>query len=307
MIISASRRTDIPAFYPDWMMRRLREGYALVRNPFSAHQVSRVSLRKEDAELIVFWTKDAANMLPFLDELDDTGIKYLFQYTLTPYGNNIERSVDKRRAQDCLLKLAERLGPGRVIWRYDPILLTEDWTPARHIRAFETLSGRLEGAAERCVISFVDLYRDVRRAAPFIAAPGEQDMREMAREMAACARRRGMIPSACAEAADLTGEGLEARGCIDPGDVSAVLGVPVAAPKDTGQRTACRCMKSIDIGAYGTCGHGCVYCYAGGGRRRTRDGDADSPLLGSLPDAQDRVSERKEKKIAADQLSVLNW
>ena len=189
MIISASRRTDIPAFYPDWMMERLREGFAHVRNPFNARQISRVSLLRQDAEAIVFWTKDASNMLRHLDELDGMGHRYLFQYTLTPYGRDIETGVDKPRAMEAFLKLSGRIGRSRVIWRYDPILLTGEWTAEKHIRAFERMCMRLEGAAERCVISFVDLYASVKRSAPGISAPDEACMRALAREIAASARR----------------------------------------------------------------------------------------------------------------------
>lgn len=303
MIISASRRTDIPAFHADWMMNRLREGFVYVRNPFNARQVSRVSLRREDAEIIVFWTKDASPMLPRLDEVEDRGYRYLFQYTLTPYGQDVERGVDKRRALDAMTELSERIGSRRVIWRYDPIILTDEWTPERHIGLFEKMCARLEGVSARCVISFVDLYASVRRNAGHLRAPEERQMRTMAREMAGIARAHGMLPSACAEALDFSEEGLEEYACIDRRDVEAVLGMPVRAQKDTGQRPACRCMKSVDIGAYDTCGHGCIYCYA-----RTKPGgpapcDPELPVLGGGLRPEDRISDRMERRIAEAQTS----
>lgn len=306
MIISASRRTDIPAFHPAWMMERLREGYALVRNPFNAHQISRVSLTREDAEAIVFWTKDAANMLPQLDELDGMGLKYLFQYTLTPYGNAIERKVDKKRAADSLMKLSARIGSRRVIWRYDPILLNEEWTPEKHIRMFEKMCIRLEGAAQRCVISFVDLYASVRRSAPEICAPDESEMRFMAGEIARIARAHRMIPSACAESIDLSGEGLETRGCIDPADLEALLGMKIKAAKDQTQRAACRCVRSVDIGAYDACGHDCIYCYARTGRSIAGPSDPCSPILTGSIGENDRVTERKERGISTEQISIFD-
>ncbi len=305
MIISASRRTDIPAFHADWMMERLREGFVLVRNPFNAHQVSRISLERADAEAVVFWTKDASNMMAHLGELDGRGYRYLFQYTLTPYGQEIEPGVDKKRAMEALLGVSHRIGKRRVIWRYDPILLTEEWTAEKHIRMFERMCTRLEGAAERCVISFVDLYRSVKRSAPGVFAPDEAQMRMMAREISEIARAHGMVPSACAEAIDLTEEGVEQRGCIDQRDIEALLGVKISADRDQTQRPACRCVRSVDIGAYDTCGHGCVYCYARTGRRPGK-AEAHSPLLGGGLDGSERITDRKEKRIAAGQISLFD-
>ena len=306
MIISASRRTDIPAFHAEWMMERIREGFAYVRNPFNARQVSRVSLTREDAEAIVFWTKDSSNMLHHLAELDERGYRYLFQYTLTPYGPEIEKAVDKRRAMESLLRLAGRLGKSRVIWRYDPILFSEEWTAEKHIRMFEKMCGRLEGAADRCVISFVDLYAEVLRRAPQIHAPDEAEMRFMAREIARIARRHGMIPSACAEKMDFSGEGLEARGCIDAEDIGRLLGAKIEVRRDDTQRGACRCIKSVDVGAYDTCAHGCVYCYARTGRSPKEECDAHSPLLRGYIAEGDRITERREKKAAPHQLSLFD-
>lgn len=306
MIISASRRTDIPAFYSEWMMERLREGFVHVRNPFNARQVSRVSLLRQDAEMIVFWTKDASNMIGCLDEMDGMGHRYLFEYTLTPYGRDIEPGVEKKRALEALERLSAQIGKKRVIWRYDPILLNEDWTAERHIRAFERMCARLEGAAERCVISFVDLYAAVKRSAPGIASPDEAGMRMLAREMAKTARRHQMIPSACAEALDFSGEGLERRGCIDERDVEAVLGAKVSVQRDSTQRTACLCVKSVDIGAYDTCRHGCIYCYARTGRSPAGEYDVHSPMLCGCAAPGDRVTERREKRIADAQLSIFD-
>ena len=303
MLISASRRTDIPAFHAEWMMNRLREGYVLVRNPYSAHQVSRVSLLSGTAEGIIFWTKDASNLLPHLNEIDGMGHKYMFQYTVTPYGRDIERQVDKKRAMDAFLALAARLGPEKVIWRYDPILLGGGWTPERHIRLYEKLCGRMQGATKRCVISFVDLYAQLKRREPWIHAPDAEQMRLIARHIGEIARTNGMIPSACAEETDFTAEGIENRGCIDREDVSAMLGAPVRGGKDAGQRGGCRCVRSVDIGAYDTCGHGCAYCYARTGRGQA-ECSADSPILGRPVSPEDRVTERREKPAADRQIPM---
>ncbi len=296
MIVSASRRTDIPAFHADWMMRRLRAGEVLVRNPMNPHQMGRVSLKREDAEAIVFWTKDAAPMLGYLTELNEMGYRYLFQYTLTPYGQDIERQVDKRRALDALLKLTAQIGPERVIWRCDPILLTDEWSPERFLRAFDQLSALLEGASRRCVISFVDLYARMKREAPWIHAPSEGQMRQMAAEIARMARSRGMLPSACAETMDFTREGIEARGCIDPKDLEGILHARLAVSRDGGQRPACRCVRSVDIGAYDTCGHDCAYSYARHSNS-IQSVSPDAPLLGRMVGEEDQIKDRREKRV----------
>lgn len=303
MLISASRRTDIPAFHAGWMMNRLREGYVLVRNPHSAHQVSRVSLVPGEAEGIVFWTKDASHLLPHLGEIDGMGHKYMFQYTVTPYGREIERNVDKKRAMDAFLGLSARLGPERMIWRYDPILLGGGWTAEKHIRMYEKLCVRMRGATKRCVISFVDLYGAVRRSAPWICAPEAEQMRLIARHIAEIARANGMIPSACAEKLDFSAEGIENRGCIDQEDISLLLGVPVRREKDAGQRGHCRCVRSVDIGAYDSCGHGCLYCYAQTGRGRAECSE-NSPILGKAVGPEDKVTVRREKRLTEEQPSM---
>ena len=120
MIISASRRTDLPSFYSEWFLRRLRDGFVLTRNPVVPTRVTGVKLSPEVVDCIVFWTKDPANMMDKLDEIDSMGYRYLFQFTLTPYGNNLERNLRPKSAiLDTFIRLSERLGPKRVLWRYD--------------------------------------------------------------------------------------------------------------------------------------------------------------------------------------------
>ncbi len=298
MLISASRRTDLPAFHTEWLMNRLRAGEVLVRNPMNARQVSRVSLACADVDALIFWTKDASALLPHLPEIEDMDHKYLFQYTLTPYSTDIEPQVNKRQALDALLKLSSRLGPSRVVWRYDPILLGGGWTIERHLTAFAQLARCLEGAADRCVISFVDDYARMKRTASWIHAPSEPGMHLLAREIAAMARAHGMIPSACAEKADFTADGLENRACIDPTDIERLLRLPIRPQKDTGQRSACRCIKSVDIGSYDTCRHGCLYCYACH-TGQTIPCDDTAPVLGRPLTGGEQITLRREPRLTA--------
>lgn len=162
LIISASRRTDIPAYYPDWFCNRIREGYVCVRNPMNFHQVSCISLSPDVVDGIVFWTK---NPLPLMSRLEELrAYPFYFQFTLTPYGKDVEPGVPSKN--DVILpafqELSRKIGPERVIWRYDPILLTDRYTMDYHITFFSRLARRLEGYTRKCIISFVDLYRNTQ-------------------------------------------------------------------------------------------------------------------------------------------------
>lgn len=314
MILSVSRRTDIPACYPDWFMRRLREGYAMVRSPFNLRQVSRVSLSREAVDCIVFWTKNPAPMLPHLPEIARMGYPCLFQVTLNPYGTDVERALPPLHARvEAMRTLAGFLGSERVTWRYDPILLSADCTVDWHVRQFAALAQALEGCTERCVISFLDVYDKIRRRLreQGLRAPEEVEVRQIARALAQAAASHGMKIQTCAEHYDLSDLGVEHGACIDGQVISRILGKPLKLRRDAGQRSACGCVASVDIGAYNTCGNGCVYCYANFSPETTARQMAahcpDSPLLTGQIGLEDRVKERAMPTCLADeeQLSLL--
>lgn len=162
MILSVSRRTDIPAFYSDWFYNRIKEGYVLVRNPFNAHQVSRIKLSPEVIDCIVFWPKNPRAMMSRLSELK--GYNYYFQFTLTSYDNTIEVNVpQKKYIIDTFIELSNMIGKDRIIWRYDPILLTDRYDKQYHYKWFDYLAKRLKDYTNKCIISFMDLYRKTER------------------------------------------------------------------------------------------------------------------------------------------------
>lgn len=273
MIISASRRTDIPAFFAGWFMERVREGRCSYPNPFRPAQRVSVSLRPEDVDAVVFWSKDPRNLLPFLPELSARGYRYYFQFTVNGYPAFLEPGVPPlEQVLDTFARLADLIAPAPVVWRYDPIVLTDATGPDYHRRRFEYLARRLAPHTRRVVISLFDDYRRagarLRRAASEAgvrvhpAVPGTPEVDGLLGDLAAAARARGLEAFSCAEEADLTPLGLPPGRCIDDRLLRDTLGVTVRAGKDPGQRPACRCVESRDIGTYGTCGHGCVYCYA---------------------------------------------
>ena len=277
VILSASRATDVPAFYADWFMRRLRAGFFRWTNPFNAAQVQTVSVAKTRA--IVFWTKDPAGLWPHLDELDRTGIHYYFQYTLNDYeAEGLEPGLPPLAARlDSFRRLADRLGPERVVWRLDPLLLTDRLGVPEWLDRAARLLAQLARHARKLVFSFADIaaYPAVRRnlARAGIAAreftPAE--MEEFARGLAELNRARGLALATCAEEIDLAAHGIAHNRCVDgellarlwPDDAALLefLGSR-AARKDPGQRRACGCLAGKDVGRYGTCPHGCAYCYA---------------------------------------------
>lgn len=299
MIISASRRTDLPAYYSKWFFRRLQEGYVLVRNPVNPRQVSRVSLSPEVVDGFVFWTKNPAPMIPWLDKLPDC--PYYFQVTLTPYDEQIERYLPSKRKVilPAVRQLARQIGPERVVWRYDPVFLTERYSVDFHKKAFAQIARLLRGNTVRCVISFLDWYPPMeKRLRPLAPRPlGGDEMRELAASFGQAAAENGMRVFTCAETADLSDFGVEHGCCIDRDLLERIGGRPLCAEKDRSQRAACGCVQSVDIGAYDTCPGGCLYCYADHGVGRTMRNlagfDPSSPLLCSSLRPDDTVRERK--------------
>ena len=301
MIISVSRRTDIPAFYADWFYNRLRAGYVLVRNPMNLHNVSKVRLTADVEDAFVFWTKNPMPMARRLDEL--AAYQYYFQFTLTGYGAEIEPGVpDKRRVLVPAFKdLAARLGKKRVIWRYDPIFFSKKYTPEYHLACFEALAAELHNSTERCVISFMDSYRNTKRNAQQLDAveTGSEELYDFAGQLARIAAKYGLKLQTCAESMDLMALGITPSACIDKALLEDIAGFKLDVKKDTNQRAECCCAASIDIGAYNTCPGGCLYCYANYNAPLVQTNiaahDKTSPLLFGTLTAQDVVTERKMK------------
>ncbi|NCB39284.1 MAG: DUF1848 domain-containing protein [Erysipelotrichia bacterium] len=307
MIVSASRRTDIPAYYSDWFYRRLSEGFALIRNPINPHQVSKVLLDPQNVECFVFWTKYPAQFMKRLDRL--SCYKYYFQFTLTPYGSDIETNIPpKKLIIDTFKQLSDKIGPNRVVWRYDPIIFNaKSLNLDYHVEHFENLCKSLSGFTRKCVISFYDNYKFAARRCRELEIV-EIDLATIERlgsHFAEIAKNYDLIVETCAESVDLAKYGIMHGKCVDDRLVSEILGYKVSAARDKGQRKFCGCVKSVDIGAYSTCPGKCLYCYA------TRNHDAaaklyphhnpDSPLLLGELTAEDRITVKKSEKLRPNQ------
>lgn len=275
MIISASRRTDIPAFYAGWFMDRIREGGFESRNPFNPSQVKRISLLPEDVDVIVFWSKNPEPMLEKLDELDSRGFRYYFQYTLNDYPAYVEPGMPPlSRRLDTFRRLAARLGSGRVVWRYDPIMVGGLTPLEYHLDRFANIAGELSGDSRRVIISFADFYPGIaRRLKSLEKAYGftsyditlpehRKELELMVSGMGRTAALKGMEIFTCSEQLELAEWGIRHGSCIDAALTNDIFHLGLTAKKDRNQRQGCLCAPSVDIGVYNTCRHGCSYCYA---------------------------------------------
>lgn len=272
-IISASRRTDIPAFYAEWFINRIRQGYCLVPNPFNRHQVSRVSLLPKDIDVIVFWTRNPRPLFPYLNELDQLGLRYYFQYTLMDNPRWLDpKSPPVDAALRSFCDLAALVGLKRIIWRYDPIVFTQSTPAGFHKARFEKIATALTDQTCRAVISVVDPYAKaagrMRKAA--VESGGLLDLTipfpdwfiDLVETMVQVSSQRGMEIVSCAERWDLQPYGVQPGKCVDDEYIFQTFGLQVTHRKDPFQRKECGCVSSKDIGMYDTCLFGCQYCYA---------------------------------------------
>lgn len=310
MIISASRRTDIPSYYSDWFFHRLEAGSVCTRNPMNHHQVSRISLSPDVVDGIVFWTKNPTPMLDRLHLLED--YPYYFQFTLNAYGKDMEAGIPSKNdvVVPAFQKLSQMIGPERIIWRYDPIILTPKYTIEYHVHYFEELAKRLSGHTNKCVISFVDLYRHLGTVSREMAfSPlGTAEMYALAGRFSDIARKYNLTLETCAEAVDLSRFGIGHGHCIDGELFEKIIGQPLALSKDKNQRSECGCMASIDIGMYDSCANGCKYCYAnhsaGAVRKNIQAHDPNSPLIYGNLGPEDLVKDRTVESCKVQQINL---
>lgn len=306
MIISASRRTDIPAFYPDWLMRRLEAGNVLAPNPWNPQQLGSVRLSPDTVDCIMFWTKNPEPMLSRLERLDALGYRYYFSFTVTPYGRDIEKKLPpKNRVMDTFRRLADRIGPSRVDWRFDPVMVSSRYPVQWHLDRFGEMCARLRGYTERCIMNFIKSYPHI---APRVKVMDDASIRETALGLAVLAAEYHIPLFNCTEQWDLRGQGIGFSACIDCGKIEALTGWPIAARKDPGQPPICNYLESVDIGMYGTCPHGCTYCYAttndGAVRRRMDAHDPASPMLTGWPSGTETVTDRTRPSLRDPQIRL---
>jgi DNA repair photolyase len=276
------------------------------------HQVSRINLSTELVDCIVFWTKNPKPMLKRLDELKN--YKYYFQFTLNSYDKTIEPNVPaKKDLIETFTKMSNLIGKERVIWRYDPIILTKIFTKEYHYNWFEKLAQKLSPYTNKCVISFVDLYKKTERNLKGIELLPltNSDMEEMANNLSSTSSKYGISIETCSEVINLEKYNIVHTKCIDDRLISGILGTKLTIEKDPNQRELCGCIKSIDIGAYNTCNHGCFYCYANFSKdtvaKNIYQHNSKSPLLFGELNENDKIIDREMKSYVDNQISLFDY
>lgn len=299
MILHTGLRTDIPAFYSEWFVNRLRAGHVLVRNPYNPIQVTNYQITPDKVDLISFCTKNPAPMLPHLEELKEYG-QYWY-VTITPYGKEIEPHVPpKETVMEDFIRLSQTVGKQSVGWRYDPIFISDVYTVEKHLADFEKMARTLSGYTDTCVISFIDLYQKVLRNFPEVKSVPKEDRLRLGKEFVRIGARYGLTVKACAEGRELESYGVDCDGCMTVELFERALGCGLDVPKgkEKGARAECACLLGSDIGVYNTCGHLCRYCYANYDAETVAENmwrhDPKSPLLIGKLHEEDVVKEAKQ-------------
>lgn len=270
----------------------------MIRNPLNPGQISRISLSPDVVDCIVFWTKNPAPLLAHLAELE--GFNFYFQFTLTPYGADFEPGLPpKPQLLETFRELSRKIGAERIIWRYDPIILSPEMSLSFHEKAFADLAVSLSGYTKHCIISFLDFYKKIERNLKYlrILPFTHESMRNTAARLVRIAEKNDLTLATCAEEIDLTDLGIVHGKCIDDDLITRLAKRKLTAVKDKTQRTSCGCVESIDIGFYNSCAHGCIYCYANSQnttvKMNLRRHNPQSAMLIGAPRKTDTVKTRK--------------
>ena len=310
MIINTGCRTDIPAFYSEWFINRITEGYVCVRNPYYNTKVTKYKLNPDVVDCLVFGTKNPEPMIKYLDKLDK--YKQLWYITITPYGKNIEPNVpDSIRVIESFKKISKHIGIDGVNWRYDPIFIGMGFNVKKHIECFNIMAKKLKGYTKNCTISFLDLYEKVKVNAPNIKPPTIDEQIEIAKAFSRIGRESNITVHSCCEKTFLTKYGIDCKGCMTQEIIEACIGEKINVTKRKNIREDCNCLLGNDIGAYNSCKHLCIYCYANANKDVVEENvkmhNPKSPLLIGDLMPYDKVNEANQKswKQENEQISFL--
>ena len=298
MVINTGMRTDIPAFYSKWLLNRIKEGFVYVRNPYYKSQVTKYSLDPKVVDCLAFCTKNPHPLMEHLSELDK--YRQFWFITITPYGKDIEPHVpDKKQVIEDFKKLSNHIGVDSIALRYDPIFINEKFDVDMHIKCFEKLLSQLKGYTHDCTISFLDLYEKVKRNAPYLRPPNEEEQRKIAKEFARIGKENDITIHGCCEKEYLKEYGIDITGCMSQEIVEKAIANKLNVPTLNSKRQGCSCVLGNDIGAYNTCGHLCKYCYANANaglvKENMKKHSPTSPFLIGKEEPGDKVTEAKQR------------
>lgn len=289
MIINTGGRTDTVQYYTKWLLKRFEEGYVYSRNPLFPNKVTRYELTPDRVDCVVFCSKNYKPILPYITQITDRFHTY-FHYTITAYGMDVESGVPSiEESLDTLITLSQLVGKQKVAWRYDPVLLTEKYTIQTHLESFEHMAKKLSPHIDRCIFSFVEMYKKLEYNMPELIPLTDADKQQLAEGLGRIAAKYGLYIQTCGTNGDFQEYGIHPSGCMTLEIFGGANGILFRDLKHKGMRQGCHCIESRDIGAYDTCMNGCKYCYA---NKRTEKAfenfkyhDPDSPLLlGHLKD-----------------------
>lgn len=308
MILNTGGRTDTVQYYTDWLLRRFEEGYVLTRNPLFPSKVQRYELSPDKVDCVVFCSKNYRPILPRLHEITDSFPTY-FHYTITAYGKDIEPGVPSiKESMETLINLSRLVGKQRIAWRYDPVLLTKEYTIERHLETFEEMAGVLTPYIDRCIFSFVEMYKKLETNMPELIPLSQEDMNTLAKGLGSIAQKYGIHIQTCGTNGDYTPYGIHSSGCMTLDILGNANGIVFKNLKHKGLRQGCHCIESRDIGAYDTCLNGCKYCYANKNPKKAFENykyhDPSSPLLLGHVKPEDTIIQGAQKSFLKGVQSV---
>ena len=289
MIISASRRTDIPSLHTKWFLNRLKNKYVIVQNPINKNSYYKIKLDKDIVDIIVFWSKNPN--IDFLKYVNDLGYKFYLHFTITPYNKNIEKNIpDKNILIDNFISISKLFGKEKIVWRYDPIILNDDFNIDYHINNFRKFAYKLNGYTEECIFSFIQVYKKNKNSIKNIN-DNNDDKISLIKTIKEISEKNNIKLKSCSQ--DFDNFSIEEKSaCIDKERIQKILGYNIKEKKDKSQRKLCNCIESIDIGMYNTCTNGCIYCYANS-KDILKEYDTDNPILSDKKIDYNDIRERK--------------
>ena len=307
MILNTGARTDTVQYYSQWLLNRFKEGYVLTRNPLFPNKVTRYSLSPDKIDLVMFCSKNYAPILPRLKEITENYRTY-FHYTITAYGKDVEPNVpDIDTSIATLIRLSSIVGKGRIAWRYDPVLLTEKYTVEKHFETFEYMAKKLAPYIDRCIFSFVEMYKKLQRNMPELIPLTEEEKLKLAEGLGAIANKYGIHIQTCGTNGDYTKYGIYASGCATLEILGKANSCEFKELKHKGLREGCHCIESRDVGAYDTCPNGCRYCYANNDMAKVMENyknhNPNSPLLIGEVQSTDTIVQGNQKSFLASSAS----
>jgi len=304
LILNTGARTDTVQYYTEWLLRRFREGYVYTRNPLFPNNVTRYDIVPDKIDCVVFCSKNYRPILKDLHEITDRFNTYFF-YTITAYGKDIEPGVPSiDESIQTLLELEEQVGKQRICWRYDPVLLTGRYTIEKHLETFEYMAAKLSDHVDRCIFSFVEMYRKLEVNMPDLFPISDRDKDKLAEGLGRIAKEHDLRIQTCGNNGDYSRYGIMPSACMTLEAIGKANGVRFRDVKHNGMRNGCHCIESRDIGAYDTCPNGCRYCYANKSPQKATENyrlhDPKSPIIiGCIKDT-DIITQGNQKSLLAD-------